>query len=77
VKRDRSRRASPGGSPADKVLTFFHGSERIIPQREAEIMKDFFKGLCGILLVATAFFVGFKLGKSKEKSKIPNFQEDI
>ena len=40
-------------------------------------MRDFFKGLCGILLVATAFFAGYKLGKSKEKAKIPNFQEDV
>lgn len=40
-------------------------------------MKDFLKGLFGILLVATAFFLGFKFGKSKEKAKIPNFQEDV
>jgi len=40
-------------------------------------MKDFFKGLFSILLVVAAFFVGFKLGKSKEKAKIPNFQEDV
>jgi len=40
-------------------------------------MKDFFKGLFGILLVAMAFFAGYKLGKSKEKAKIPNFQEDV
>jgi len=46
-------------------------------QREAVIMKEFFKGLFGIMLVASAFYVGFKFGKSKEKAKIPNFQEDI
>ncbi len=40
-------------------------------------MKDFFKGLSGILLVMLAFYAGFKLGKSKEKAKIPNFQEDV
>jgi uncharacterized membrane protein YfcA len=59
------------------VLTFFRRSGRIITQREAAIMKEFFKGLFGILLVASAFYVGFKFGKSKEKAKIPNFQEDI
>jgi hypothetical protein len=40
-------------------------------------MKDFCKGLFGILLVLSAFYVGFKLGKSKEQAKIPNFQEDV
>ncbi len=39
-------------------------------------MKEFFKGFVRILLVASAFYVGFKFGKSKEKAKIPNFQED-
>ncbi len=40
-------------------------------------MKDFFKGLFGIMLVMSAFYAGYKLGKSKEKAKIPNFQEDV
>lgn len=40
-------------------------------------MKDFFKGIFGILLIGTAFFAGYKLGKSKEKAKIPNFQDEI
>jgi hypothetical protein len=59
------------------VLTFFPRSDRITPQREADAMKDFFKGLFGIMLVAAAFFVGYKVGKSKEKAKIPNFQDEI
>jgi hypothetical protein len=40
-------------------------------------MKDFFKALFAITLLATVFLVGFGFGKSKEKAKIPNFQEDI
>jgi uncharacterized membrane protein (Fun14 family) len=40
-------------------------------------MKEFLKALLAITLVATAFFVGFKIGISKEKAKIPNFQEDV
>jgi hypothetical protein len=59
------------------MLTFLARSEKIIAQREAAVMKEFFKGLIRILLVASAFYVGFKFGKSKEKAKIPNFQEDI
>jgi hypothetical protein len=40
-------------------------------------MKDFFKSLFAIVLLVMVFFVGFKFGKSKEKAKIPNFQEDV
>ena len=39
-------------------------------------MKDFFKSLLLIATVVCAFFVGVKLGKTKEKAKSPNFQED-
>jgi len=39
-------------------------------------MKDFFKSLLMIAAVISAFFVGFEFGKTKEKAKIPNFQED-
>jgi len=39
-------------------------------------MKDFFKGILVIAAVISAFFVGFQFGKTKEKAKIPNFQED-
>jgi hypothetical protein len=39
-------------------------------------MKDFFKSLLTITFIACAFFVGFQFGRSKEKAKIPNFQED-
>ena len=40
-------------------------------------MKDFFKTLLAIAFLVTVFFVGFKFGTAKEKSKIPNFQEDV
>jgi len=39
-------------------------------------MKDFFKSLIIILTIGTAFFFGFRLGKEKERSKIPEFQRD-
>jgi uncharacterized membrane protein (Fun14 family) len=39
-------------------------------------MKDFFKTLLAILAISSAFLIGFKLGKQKEKAKIPEFQED-
>ena len=39
-------------------------------------MKDFFKGILVIAAVVSAFFVGFHFGRTKEKAKIPNFQED-
>jgi hypothetical protein len=83
-KINRARRRAAGRpsslfslGKAAIVLTFFPRSDRITPQREADAMKDFFKGLFGIMLVAAAFFVGYKVGKSKEKAKIPNFQDEI
>lgn len=39
-------------------------------------MKGFFKFLLAVLTLGTAFFLGNYLGKEKEKSKIPIFQEE-
>ena len=39
-------------------------------------MKDFFKGILVIAALVSAFFVGVQFGKTREKAKIPNFQED-
>lgn len=39
-------------------------------------MRGFFKSLLSVIIVISAFFVGFQLGKSKEKGRIPKFQED-
>jgi len=39
-------------------------------------MKDFFKSILFIAAVFSAFYVGLRVGKTKEKAKIPNFQED-
>jgi hypothetical protein len=39
-------------------------------------MKDFFKGILVLVTLITAFVMGFQVGKTKEKAKIPNFQED-
>lgn len=39
-------------------------------------MKDFFKSLLAITFFIGGFFIGFHLGKSKEKAKIPKFQEE-
>jgi hypothetical protein len=39
-------------------------------------MKDFFKTLMIIIAVSSAFILGFRFGKEKEKAKIPEFQED-
>jgi len=39
-------------------------------------MRGFFKSLMAVLFIFSAFMVGFQLGKSKEKGKIPAFQED-
>jgi len=39
-------------------------------------MKEFFKSLLTVVLVSTAFMVGFQLGREKEKQKIPKFQDD-
>lgn len=40
-------------------------------------MKDFFKSLLIIAAFISAFFMGFHFGKTKEKAKIPNFQDEI
>lgn len=39
-------------------------------------MKDFFKSILLIAAIVSAFFVGLQFGRTKEKAKIPNFQED-
>jgi hypothetical protein len=39
-------------------------------------MKGFFKFLLALLTLGAAFYVGHHLGKEKEKSKIPIFQEE-
>ncbi len=39
-------------------------------------MRAFFRTVLVITVFVTSFFIGFNLGRSKEKSKIPNFQED-
>jgi hypothetical protein len=37
-------------------------------------MKDFFKTLLALAAITASFFVGFHLGKEKEKERIPKFQ---
>jgi hypothetical protein len=44
---------------------------------EGSNMKDFFKAMLISLAVTSAFLLGLHLGRSKEKAKIPNFQEDL
>ena len=39
-------------------------------------MKGFFKFMLGVLTLGSVFFLGYSLGKEKEKSKIPKFQEE-
>jgi hypothetical protein len=39
-------------------------------------MKGFFKFLLAVLTLGTVFCLGQYLGKEKEKSKIPIFQEE-
>jgi CDP-diglyceride synthetase len=39
-------------------------------------MKDFFKSILVLAAIVSAFFMGVQFGKTKEKAKIPNFQED-
>lgn len=39
-------------------------------------MKGFFKFLVAALTLGSVFFVGFSLGREKEKAKIPIFQEE-
>jgi len=40
-------------------------------------MKGFLKTLLSIAVFSSAFYLGFFLGKEKEKAKIPKFQEDV
>ena len=40
------------------------------------MMKNFFKSLLALLSLASVFFLGFYLGKEKEKAKIPKFQDE-
>jgi hypothetical protein len=40
-------------------------------------MKDLFKSLLFIAVLLSAFFAGLHFGRTKEKAKIPNFQEDL
>jgi hypothetical protein len=39
-------------------------------------MKGFFKFLLTLVTLGSIFFLGFSLGKEKEKAKIPKFQEE-
>lgn len=39
-------------------------------------MKALFRNVLIIAAVVSAFFVGLRVGKTKEQAKIPNFQED-
>ncbi len=39
-------------------------------------MREFFRTVLIITVFVASFFIGFNLGRSKEKAKIPNFQED-
>lgn len=39
-------------------------------------MKGFFRFLLAVLTLGAAFVLGLHLGKEKEKSKIPIFQEE-
>ena len=39
-------------------------------------MKDFFKTLLMVITISSAFFIGLRLGKEKERAKIPEFQQD-
>ncbi|MFQ6069554.1 MAG: hypothetical protein ACE5LC_03405 [Candidatus Aminicenantales bacterium] len=39
-------------------------------------MKDFFKTLFTMFIVASAFLVGYYLGEEKVRSEIPDFQEE-
>jgi hypothetical protein len=39
-------------------------------------MKGFFRFLLALLTLGSVFFLGFSLGKEKEKEKIPKFQDE-
>jgi hypothetical protein len=57
-------------------LTFAVRSEKIKTLNKDFKMRAFFRTVLVITVFITSFFIGFNLGRSKEKSKIPNFQED-
>jgi hypothetical protein len=40
-------------------------------------MRSLFRWLMTLLVVSSAFYLGFHFGKEKEKAKIPKFQEDL
>ncbi len=40
------------------------------------VMNGFFKTLLGIVVLFSVFFLGFNLGKDKERRKIPEFQKN-
>jgi hypothetical protein len=56
------------------TVDFFPVSDKIWGGRL--IMKGFFKSILALLSLASAFFLGFYLGKEKEKAKIPKFQDE-
>lgn len=39
-------------------------------------MRDIFKTLMALLVVASGFFIGFYFGEEKVRSKISDFQKD-
>lgn len=39
-------------------------------------MKGFFRFVLALLTLGSVFFLGFSLGKEKEKAKIPKFQDE-
>ncbi|OQB54616.1 MAG: hypothetical protein BWX98_02259 [Candidatus Aminicenantes bacterium ADurb.Bin147] len=39
-------------------------------------MNGFFKTFLGIVVLFSVFFLGFNLGKDKERRKIPEFQKN-
>ncbi len=39
-------------------------------------MKDLFKSLLALAAITAAYFVGFHLGKEREKERIPKFQTE-
>jgi len=39
-------------------------------------MKVFFKSILAVAAITAAFFMGFHLGKEKEKERIPKFQPE-
>lgn len=40
-------------------------------------MKGFFRFLLALVTLGSVFFLGFSLGKEKEKAKIPKFQDEV